>query len=49
MAFLGQGPVRCKTVVSNGCFQQVKNFKCLGCEISYDIEKGVQQKPAKLS
>jgi hypothetical protein len=44
MAFLGQDQVSCKTVVGNRSFQQVKNFKYLGCEISYENEQGFQQK-----
>jgi len=36
MAFLGQDPVTCKIFVENKCLQQVKNFKYLGCEISYE-------------
>jgi len=38
MVFLGQDPVRCNIVVDNKCLQQVKNFKFLGCEISYKNE-----------
>jgi len=34
MTFLGHDPERCKIVVDNKCLQQVKNFKCFGCEIS---------------
>ena len=39
MAFLEQGPAGCKTMVDNKCLQQAKNFKYLGCEISYENEK----------
>jgi hypothetical protein len=46
MAFLGQDPVISKTAVDNNCLQQVKNFKYLGCEISYEHEKDIQQKLA---
>ena len=35
MEFLGQDPVKCKMVAVNKCVQQRKNFKYLGCEISY--------------
>jgi hypothetical protein len=38
-AFLGQEPVKCKIVADNKCLQQVKIFKYLGCEISYENEK----------
>jgi hypothetical protein len=48
MAFLGQLSVRCKIVVDK-CLQEVKNFKYLGCEISYKNEKFIQQKLAKFS
>jgi hypothetical protein len=43
MALLGQDPVRCKTVVGNRFVQQIKIFKYLGCEISYENEKDFQQ------
>jgi hypothetical protein len=35
--------------VDNTCLQQVKNFKYLGCEISYENEKYIQQKLAKFA
>jgi hypothetical protein len=35
MALLGQDPVRCKIVADNKCLQ-VKHFKQLGSEISYE-------------
>jgi len=41
MAFLGQDTVRCKIAVNNKCLQQVKNFKFLGCEISYENENDI--------
>jgi hypothetical protein len=47
MAFLGHYPVRCKFFVDNKCPQQAKNFKYLGCEISYGIEKHIKQKLSK--
>jgi len=37
--FLRQDPVRCKMVINNNCLQQVKNYKYLSCEISYEYEK----------
>jgi hypothetical protein len=44
-AFSGQDPVRYKIiVVDNKCLQQVRNFKCLGCEISYENGRDIQQK-----
>jgi hypothetical protein len=47
MAFLGKDPVTCKIFVENKHLQQVRNFKYLGCEISYENEKDIQQKLAK--
>jgi hypothetical protein len=47
MAFFGQGPVRRKIILDNKCLQQVKKFKYLGCEISYENEKDIQQEAAK--
>jgi len=44
-AFSGQDPVRYKIiVVDNKCLQQVRNFKYLGCEISYENGRDIQQK-----
>ena len=41
MAFIVQGPVRCKIVVDNKCWQKkIKIFKRLGFEISYVYAKG---------
>jgi hypothetical protein len=47
-AFLGQELVRCKIIVGNKCIQ-VKKFKYLGCEISYENEKAIQQKLTKFA
>jgi len=44
MILLGHCPVRCKFFVDNKCLHEVKNFKYLGCEISYGNEKDIQQK-----
>jgi len=49
MAFLGQDPLRCKIVVDNKCLQQVKNFKCLSCEVLYESEKDIKQKITKFA
>jgi hypothetical protein len=49
MSFLGQNPVRSETIVGNKCLQQVKNFKYLGCEISYENGKDIQQRIAKFT
>jgi hypothetical protein len=44
-AFSGQDPVRCKIIaVDNKCLQQVRNFKYLGSEISYENGRDIQQK-----
>jgi hypothetical protein len=41
MLCLGQDQVRSKIVADNKCLQQVKNFKYLGCEISYEDGKDI--------
>ena len=46
MAVLRQDQVRWKIIVDNKCSQQVKNCKHLGCEISYENDKDIQQKVA---
>jgi hypothetical protein len=38
ITFLGRDPERCKITVGNKCLPQVKNFKYLTCEISYENE-----------
>jgi len=48
VAFLGQDPVRCKIVMDNKCLQ-VKNLQYPCYEISYENEKGIQQKLAKFA
>ena len=48
MAFLGQDPVTCKVVVENKCLQ-LRNFKYLVYEISYENEMDVQQELAKFA
>jgi hypothetical protein len=47
MTLLGQDPVICKIIVDDKCLQQVRNFKCLGCEISHGNGKDSQQKLKK--
>ena len=49
MAFLGHYAVRCELFVENKCLQQAKNFKYLGCEISYRIERNIKQKLSKFA
>jgi hypothetical protein len=46
MAFSGQDSLRCKILVNNKCLQ-VKNFQYLGCEISLESGKHIQQKLVK--
>jgi hypothetical protein len=43
IAFLGQDPVRCKITVDNKCLHQVKSFKCLSCEISFENETEIME------
>jgi hypothetical protein len=35
--------------VDNQCSQQVKSFKYISCEICYEIEQDIQQKPQNFS
>jgi hypothetical protein len=49
VAFLGEDPVRCETIVDNKCLQKVKNFKYFRCEICCGNEKYVQKKPAQFA
>ena len=49
MSFLEEDPVRIETIVGKKCLQQAKNFKYLGCEISYENEKDIEQKMAKFT
>jgi hypothetical protein len=39
MAFIGQEPVRCKITINDNIFEQVNEFKYLGCQISYEGER----------
>jgi acetylglutamate synthase len=49
MEFLGRDLVRFEIVVDNKCLQQVNNFKCLNCEISYGNKNDLRQKVTKFS
>jgi hypothetical protein len=49
MALLGQDAVRRTIIVNNGCLQQVRNFKYLGCKISYENEKDIEPKLANFA
>ena len=44
MAFKGRSPIRSKIVINNKSIEQVKSFKYLGCEISFDGETDVDAK-----
>jgi hypothetical protein len=47
MAFLGQQPVRSKIVIENKILEQVNTFSYLGCHVSYEGEKDIQDKITK--
>jgi hypothetical protein len=49
MSFVEQDPVTCESVVDDKCLLQVRNFKYLGWEISYEGGKHIQQKVAKFA
>jgi hypothetical protein len=36
MAFIGQEAVRCKITINDKIFEQVNEFKYLGCQIYYE-------------
>jgi phage major head subunit gpT-like protein len=42
MAFLGQQPVHSKIVIENKILEQVNTFNYLGCHVSYEGEKDIQ-------
>jgi hypothetical protein len=45
MAFIGQ--VRCKITINDKIFEQINEFKYLGCQISYEGERDVKNKISK--
>jgi ABC-type ATPase involved in cell division len=47
MAFIEQEPVRCKITINDTIFEQVNEFKYLGCQISYEGERYVKNKISK--
>jgi hypothetical protein len=47
MAFLEQQPVRSKIVIENKILEQVNMFNYLGCHVSYEVEKDIQDKITK--
>ena len=44
MAFKGKSPVRSKIVLDNKTLEQVSHFRYLGCDISYDRERDIDEK-----
>ena len=49
MAFKGKWPVRSKIVLCDQTLEQVRHFKYLGCDISYDMDDDVSEKLARFS
>jgi hypothetical protein len=47
MLCFGQDQIRSKIIADNKCLQ-VKNLKYIGCEISYEDGKDIQQKLSKI-
>jgi hypothetical protein len=43
MTFFPQDPIRCKSVVDSKCLQHVKNFRYLGCEMSYEYDNIIKK------
>jgi hypothetical protein len=39
---MGQEPLRCKITINDKMFEQVNEFKYLGCQISYEGERDVK-------
>ena len=48
MTFLRKYTVRCKIIVEKECLEKVKDFKCLGCEISYENEETYSKKSIRI-
>jgi len=48
VTFLRKDPVRCKIIVEKECLEKVKDFKCLGCEISYENGETYSKKSIKI-
>jgi len=46
--YYSQDSVRCKIVVDKECLKDVKNFKYLRCEISYEYVQNTQHKLKKI-
>ncbi|KAJ4431805.1 hypothetical protein ANN_20410 [Periplaneta americana] len=49
MAFLGKEPVRSKIFINNKIIEQVKNFRYLGYQTSYEEEKDLNEKIIKFN
>lgn len=47
MAFRGKYPVRSKIAIGNYNLEQVSNFRYLGCDISFNIDRDVENKLVK--
>jgi hypothetical protein len=47
MAFKGKPPIRTKIVINDTILEQVSHFKYLGSDISYENNKGIDEKVAK--
>ncbi len=47
MAFRGKYPVRSKIAIGNYNLEQVSNFRYLGCDISFNIDRDVEKKLVK--
>jgi hypothetical protein len=47
ITFIGQWPVRSKITINDKIFDQVNEFKYLGCQISYEGERDVKNKISK--
>ena len=47
MAFLGKDPVRSKIVLNDKPIEQVSHFRYLGCDISYEPDRDIEEKVNK--
>ncbi|KAK7861914.1 hypothetical protein R5R35_009378 [Gryllus longicercus] len=47
MAHCGKYPIRSKIVIDNTVIDQTSNFNYLGCDISYDTDKDIENKTNK--
>ena len=42
MAFIGDEPVRTKICIDNTCIEQVRHFNCLGRDVTYGQDRGIE-------